>query len=216
MSRPPARRGADLHACAQVLAAGGVAVVPTDTLYGLAASIADAAAVARVLAIKTRPSSHGMPVLLASPEQAEYVGEAALYLRELGAAYWPGGVTLVIPALPAVPAGVCDARRTVAVRVPGLELTRELARQAGAPLTGTSANRAGEPPPATVAQLHPAVGAAVDYILDGGRVGGRPSTIVDLTTSPPRVLRDGAVSLADLRRIVPGIVPLALGDTPRL
>ena len=144
--------GTDVARCAELIAAGGVVVIPTDTLYGLAASIAIPEAVARVLAIKGRAGDQGMPLLLASAEQASQVSEIAPCFAELGAAFWPGGLTLVVPALPSVSRSVVDARGTVALRVPGMSAARELARMAGTPLTGTSANRTGEPPPATAAE----------------------------------------------------------------
>ena len=187
-------------------------MVPTDTLYGLAASITNAAAVARVAAIKGRALGTGMPVLLASSEQVAIVGTDAPYLDELGAAFWPGGVTLVIPARKEIDSQITDARRTVAVRVPGMAATREVCRRAGAPVTGTSANRHGDPPPTTVAEAQKALGDAVDALLDGGPVGGTASTIVDLTTDRPRILRAGAVSWDDLRRIAPTIVDATRGS----
>lgn len=180
-------------------------MVPTDTLYGLAASITNPGAVARVAAIKGRALGTGMPVLLAASEQVAAVGAEAPYLEELGAAFWPGGVTLVIPARPEIDPRITDARRTVAVRVPGMAVTREVCRRAGAPITGTSANRHGDPPPTTAAEARAALGDAVDALLDGGLVGGTASTIVDLTGDRPRILRAGAVSWDDLRRIAPTI-----------
>ncbi len=182
-----------------------MAVVPTDTLYGLAAGITNAEAVARVAAIKGRALGTGMPVLLAASEQVAAVGFDAPYLEELGAAFWPGGVTLVIPARPAIDPRITDARRTVAVRVPGMAVTREICRRAGAPITGTSANRHGDPPPTTAADARAALGDTVDALLDGGPVGGTASTIVDLTGDRPRILRAGAVTWDDLRRIAPTI-----------
>ncbi|MCY3914093.1 MAG: L-threonylcarbamoyladenylate synthase [Chloroflexi bacterium] len=208
-STPPTE--AAIERCAQVIAAGGVAVVPTDTLYGLAAGISNAEAVARVAAIKGRALGTGMPVLLASSEQVASVGVSAPYLEELGAAFWPGGVTLVIPARPAIDPRITDTRRTVAVRVPGMAVTREICRRAGAPITGTSANRHGDPPPTSAAEARAALGDAVDALLDGGPVGGTASTIVDLTGDRPRILRAGAVSWDDLRRIAPTIVDAASG-----
>ena len=211
MSRSTPPTDAAIDRCARVIGGGGVAVVPTDTLYGLAASITNAEAVARVAAIKGRALGTGMPVLLASSEQVAVVGADAPFLQELGAAFWPGGLTLVIPARPEIDPQITDARRTVAVRVPGMAVTREICRRAGAPITGTSANRHGDPPPTTAAEAHAALGDAVDALLDGGPVGGTASTIVDLTGDRPRILRAGAVSWDELRRIAPGIVDLASG-----
>ena len=211
MSRSTLPTDAAIDRCARILAGGGVAVVPTDTLYGLAANIANREAVARVAAIKGRALGTGMPVLLASSEQVAVVGASAPYLEELGAAFWPGGVTLVIPARPEIDPRIADARRTVAVRVPGMAATREVCRRAGAPITGTSANRHGDPPPTTAAAARAALGEAVDDLLDGGPVGGTASTIVDLTGDRPRILRAGAVSWDDLRRIAPTIADSPTG-----
>ncbi len=209
MSRSTQPTDTVIDHCARLIAAGGVAVVPTDTLYGLAASISAPAAVARVAAIKGRAPGTGMPVLMASSEQVAMVGAAAPFLQELGAAFWPGGVTLVIPAHAHVDRRITDARGTVAVRVPGMAATREVCRRAGAPITGTSANRHGRPPPTTAAEARTAVGQAVDAVLDGGPVGGTASTIVDLTGDRPRILRAGAVPWDDLRRIAPTIIDTA-------
>ncbi|MDE2991127.1 MAG: L-threonylcarbamoyladenylate synthase [Chloroflexota bacterium] len=210
MSRSGQPTDTAIDRCARVIAGGGVAVVPTDTLYGLAASIVNPEAVARVAAIKGRALGTGMPVLLASSEQVAIVGADAPYLQELGAAFWPGGVTLVIPARPEIDPRITDARRTVAVRVPGMAVTREVCRRAGAPITGTSANRHRDPPPTTAAEARAALGDSVDDVLDdvldGGPVGGTASTIVDLTGNRPRILRPGAVSWDALRRIAPTII----------
>ena len=206
--------GGGVRECAEVIATGGVAVIPTDALYGLAASISNPDAVARVLAIKGRAVDRGMPVLLASAEQVSLVGTSVSFLAELATAFWPGGLTLVVPALADVTPLVTDARGTVGVRVPGMPATRELARLVGSPLTGTSANRAGEPPPVTADEAVAAIGSHVDHVLDGGRVGGRPSSIVDLTTDPPQVLRAGAIHITELRQIVPALVDASPGDRP--
>ena len=206
--------GGGVRECAEVIATGGVAVIPTDTLYGLAASISNPDAVARVLVIKGRAVDQGMPVLLASAEQVSLVGTSVSFLAELATAFWPGGLTLVVPALADITPLVTDARGTVGVRVPGMPATRELARLVGGPLTGTSANRAGEPPPVTADEAVAAIGSHVDHVLDGGRVGGRPSSIVDLTTDPPQVLRAGAIHITELRQIVPALVDASPSDAP--
>lgn len=198
-----ARADADVAACAEVIRDGGVAIVPTDTLYGLAASIRATKAVARVQAIKARPTGQGMPVLLASTEQVVQVGQTAPRFAELAAAFWPGRLTLVILAVPELDPVITDERGTVAVRVPDLRVTRELSRLVGVPLTGTSANPAGARPPVTVAEANVRLTERVDFVLDWGRVGGTASTIVDLTTDPPRLLRAGPVTRATLLQIVP-------------
>ena len=200
-----ARAAADVAACAQVIRDGGVAIVPTDTLYGLGACIRAPEAVARVQAIKARPAAQGLPVLLASAEQVVQVGQTAPRFEDLAAAFWPGRLTLVIPAIPELDPVISDERGTVAVRVPGLLATRELARLVGRPLTGTSANRAGVRPPVTAAEADTLLAEQVDFVLDCGRVGGTASTIVDLTTGPPRLLRAGPVTRTVLLQIVPDL-----------
>ena len=193
----------DVERCAHYIAQGGVAVVPTDTLYGLAASITHPKAVECVLRIKERSAQQGMPVLLASAEQASQVGEAPRFFAELGAAFWPGGLTLVVKARPVVHRGIMDNRGTVAVRVPGMYVTRELARLVGTPLTGTSANPRRQQPPASAEEARSLLGKSIDCVLDGGHVGGTPSTIIDLTTDPICLIRTGAVPVEEIRRIVP-------------
>lgn len=197
--------------CAATIANGGVAVVPTDTLYGLAASITDPEAVSRVIAIKQREAGAGMPVLLASAEQIGLVGCLVPYLNDLGAAFWPGGLTLVIPAHPHLDPRIADARGTVAVRVPGMAVAREVSRRAGVPITGTSANRHGHPPPTTADQARAEVGDVVDALLDGGPVGGTASTIVDLTSERPTILRMGTVNVEEIRQIAPDVIAATPG-----
>ena len=196
----------EINRCASTIARGGVVVVPTDTLYGLAASIGSAEAIARILAIKQRDIEAGMPVLLASAEQVSAVGEVVPYLDELGSAFWPGGLTLVIPALPTLEPGIPDGRRTVAGRVPGMAVTREFSRRTGVPITGTSANRHNDPPPTTANEARVCVGEVVDGLLDRGPVGGTASTIVDLTVDRPTILRSGAVPTDEIRQIVPDVI----------
>ncbi len=176
-----------------------MAAAPTDTLYGLAASIDHPAALARVLRIKRRGAGQGVPLLLASAAQLEQVARPTALSQRLTEAFWPGALTLVLPAAPGVDARLLGPGGTVGVRVPAAAVMRELIAQVGAPLTGPSANRRGAPPPASAQDALAAVGDAVDYVLDGGPAGGDPSTVLDLTSDPPRILRSGAVSAASLR-----------------
>ena len=196
---------ADLARCAKLLADGGVAAIPTDTLYGLAASIRAPKAVGRVLAIKTRSPGGGVPVLVASAAQAAHFAEMSHEARRLAQAFWPGAVTLVLPARPGVDRRLLGPDGTIGVRVPASDVVRDLVRLVGAPLTGTSANEHDEPPPLTAQEANDAVGHLVDLVLDGGAGGGAPSTVIDLATDPPHILRAGAVDPPTIQAIVPAV-----------
>ena len=203
---------ADVARCAKLLADGGVAAIPTDTLYGLAASIRAPKAVGRVLAIKTRRPGGGVPVLVESAAQAAEIAEMSPDALRLAQAFWPGAVTLVLPARPGVDRRLLGPNGTIGVRVPASDVVRDLVRLVGAPLTGTSANEHDEPPPLTSQQANDAVGHLVDLVLDGGAGGGAPSTVIDLAQDPPRILRAGAVDLPTIQAIVPAVRLPALPD----
>ncbi len=203
---------ADLARCAKLLADGGVAAIPTDTLYGLAASIRAPKAVGRVLAIKTRRPGGGVPVLVASAAQAAEIAEMSPDARRLAQAFWPGAVTLVLPARPGVDRRLLGPDGTIGLRVPAADVVRDLVRLVGAPLTGTSANEHDEPPPLTAGEAKDAVGHLVDLVLDGGAGGGAPSTVIDLATDPPRILRAGAVDPPTIQAIVPAVRAPAFPD----
>lgn len=198
---------AEVTRCARLLADGGVAAIPTDTLYGLAASIRAPEAVVRVLRIKTRDAGNGVPILVASAAQAAEIAELSQDARRLAQAFWPGALTLVLPARAGVDRRLLGPDDTVGVRVPASAIVRELVQQVGAPLTGTSANKHGQPPPTTALAAKRAVGNLVDLVLDGGEGGGAPSTVIDLATDPPRVLRAGAVDAAEIQAVAPAVRP---------
>src|SRR5688500_7163590 len=191
----------DLDAIARAvhaLRAGEIIAFPTDTLYGVGGDALSADAVRRVADAKRRDASKAMPVLLASAEAVMGVAAEWPHLAaRLAAAFWPGALTIVVPALGHVPDGV-RSNGTVALRVPGLAPLRELIAAAGRPLIGTSANLSGEPAALTAGEALRVLGAAVALVLDGGRVGGAPSTVVALDGDRLRVLREGAVSRAAL------------------
>ena len=193
--------------CARLLADGGVAAIPTDTLYGLAASIHAPQAMARVLRIKTRSPGGGIPVLVESAAQAGEIAHMSPDARRLAQAFWPGAVTLVLPARPGVDRRLLGPNETVGVRVPASGVVRELIRLVGSPLTGTSANRHNEPPPMTAQAAADAVGTQVDLVLDGGPGAGAPSTVIDLAQDPPLILRAGAVDAPAIQAVVPAVRP---------
>ena len=179
----------------EVLRNGGVAAIPTDTVYGLAAHGLDAAAVGRVFEVKGRPAGMALPLLLADTRDLPLccvdVPDSAL---SLAAAFWPGSLTLVLRRSDAVPDIVAAGGATVAVRVPDHPVPREIARRLGSPITGTSANLSGLPPATTAGEVREQLGDRVEYVLDGGALrSGVPSTVLDLTGPSPVIVRLGAV-----------------------
>jgi L-threonylcarbamoyladenylate synthase len=184
------------------LAEGRLLVYPTDTLYALGGRALDAAVVSAVRRAKGR--EEGKPLPLVAADLAQVRGLAAAWppaAEALAARFWPGPLTLVLAASPAVPPAVTADTGSVAVRVPGLALTRALCQGAG-PLVSTSANLAGGAPPVTCAEAVDAVGAVAALALDAGRGNDLASTIVDLTSDPPRLVRAGAVPWEEIEGVL--------------
>ena len=189
----------------ETLRRGGVVVFATDTLYGLGASVFQPTAVARVFTVKRRALDQGLPVLVGGRDQVEQAaGEVTALAAELMERFWPGPLTLVMRRHPRLPAEVAGGLDTVAVRMPAHSTALGLIATCGTPVTGTSANVSGGPSPASAREGVRQLGDSVDVVLDSGPCGhGIPSTIVDVTTNPPRLLRAGALPLEDLRRVCP-------------
>ena len=179
-----------------ILRQGGVVAFPTDTLYGLGADITQPAAVERVFEAKGRPQGMPLPVLLSGPEALSLVSDDVPPLAlTLAHRFWPGPLTLVVPRASRVPAIIAARGWTVAVRVPDHPVPRELSRLLGSPITGTSANWSGGPSPHTAEEVRRQLGDRVDLIIEGGSPpDGRASTVLDITQTPPRILRLGAIS----------------------
>jgi L-threonylcarbamoyladenylate synthase len=165
-------------------------------VYGLAADPFQPEAVRRLLRLKQRPDNKPILLLVESLRQVERLAaRIPTSLEPLAARYWPGPLTVVLPAAPCVPETITAGTGTVAVRLPGSALTREIIRAARTPLTGTSANLSSRPAAETAHQVREQLPRGLAMILDGGPAPSRtPSTIVDLT-GEPRVLRQGAIEL---------------------
>ncbi|MFQ5532461.1 MAG: L-threonylcarbamoyladenylate synthase [Candidatus Methylomirabilales bacterium] len=178
-----------------VLKAQGTVALPTDTVYGLAVDIFSAAAVERLLTLKGRPSGKPIPIFISSIEALEGVvrgipGPAERLAQE----FWPGPLTLILHASPQIPEGITAGTGTVGVRIPELPLIGAILTALGSCISGTSANRSGGRNPVTVRDVVDEIGQGCDLIVDGGRVGGGvPSTVLDCTHFPFRLLREGAV-----------------------
>jgi L-threonylcarbamoyladenylate synthase len=199
---------------ARALRAGQVIAVPTDTVYGLAAAIDRPDAIAQLYAIKGRPGEKAIPVLIADPADVSRLTShlSALAIR-LARAFWPGALTLVLPALPGLPTGVTtlskDGVETVAIRAPDNLVARAIIAAAGGALAVTSANRSGEAPAVEAREVSELGLPRPLLVIDGGRApGGMPSTIVVATTERLEILREGAIPESAVRA--------ALADTEQM
>ncbi len=199
----PAQRAAGMAEAAAALRKGDLAVVPTDTVYGVAADAFSPAAVAALLAAKGRGRQLPPPVLVGTVRAATaLVEDMSATAEDLIDKFWPGALTLVMRANRSLAWDLGDTKGTVAVRMPLHEIALELLKETG-PLAVSSANRTGSPPATTAGQAQEQLGDTVAVYLDGGPCPGDvPSTIVDLTGTMPRLLRAGAIPAERLREVV--------------
>lgn len=193
----------------ETLKQGNLVSFPTDTVYGVGAHAFLPEAVARLFVVKDRPLHLPIPLLLPHASAMEGVCiDIPSLAWKLAERFWPGALSLVLSRASTVPDTVTAGGSTVAVRVPAHSLVFELCRQLDAPLAATSANRHGQPPPLTADEVEAELGGRIPLLLDGGPCpGGVASTVLDLTTSPPTLLRTGPVTLEQLADIVPELAP---------
>ena len=199
---PPVLPDGDLTraAAVELLRAGGIVAVPTDTVYGIAADLALPDAIERLFAAKRRPPEKAVAVLLADVDQAGAIGIMGPAARVLGERFWPGGLTLVLPVRPGarLPRVLAAGSPTIGVRVPDHPAPRALARALG-PLPTTSANVSGERDARDAREVADRLGHALALVIDGGPIHGGPaSTVVDCTGDLPAILREGAIPSADI------------------
>jgi len=194
-----------LRGAAGIVRGGGVIAFPTETFYGLGVCPFDARAVRRIFDLKGRPFKEA-PILVLIRSRADLetlaveITPAAERLME---ACWPGPLTIVFHAAAAVPSVLTAGTGTIGVRLTAHPDVQRLLEAVCGPLTGTSANRSGQSPATTAEDVDRALGAGVDAILDGGATsGGLPSTVVDTTVTPPRVIREGRVPAAAVLAIL--------------
>lgn len=185
---------AAIRQAAALIRQGGVVVFPTLGLYGLGVDPFNAQAVARIFALKRRDASKPLLVLLAHPAMTARVARPATPMaRRLMAHFWPGRVTFVLSARPDLSDNLTAGSGKIGVRQAAHPVAAALAQAVGGLIIGTSANISGGAACAAVADLDPAVRAAVDGVLDAGLLSGAPSTVVDVTGTAPVILRQGAV-----------------------
>lgn len=215
----------DLEHAAAIIRAGGLVGIPTETVYGLGANGLDPVAVRHIFEAKGRPQDN--PLILHVSEAAELnrychdIPESAWILAQK---FWPGPLTMVLPVRQdVVPAQTVAGHDTVAMRCPKTAATRELIRLAGVPIAAPSANLSGKPSTTTAQHVIHDLGGKIEAVIDGGPCQvGVESTIIDLTVTPPRLLRPGGVTLEELRGILgevdvdPAVVaPVAPGMKPK-
>jgi L-threonylcarbamoyladenylate synthase len=200
----PAADPEAIRRAAELLRRGGLVAFPTDTVYGVGAPVFAGEAVARLYTLKARPLEKAIAVLIGSVAEVTSLAASAPPAAErLATVFWPGALTLVVPKRAEVPEEV-SPHGTVGVRMPDHPAALALLRAAG-PLATTSANWSGEASSVTATGVLAALDGRIDLLLDGGQTPGNlPSTVLDCTASPPRVLRQGPISEAAIQAALAG------------
>lgn len=180
---------------AKIISDGGVIAFRTDTFYGLGADPFNAAAVARIIELKGREENKPILLLLSDASVADrFIADRSQAFEDVARKFWPGPLTIVGVAVANLPPKITAGTGTVGVRVPADESVRELVGECGGALTATSANPSGSEPARSAEEVKEYFGDLVDLVIDGGEVTAtEPSTVLDVTTSPPRVVREGAI-----------------------
>jgi len=201
---------------AEILRAGGLVAFPTETVYGLGADASSAAAVARLYAVKGRPSDHPVIVHFARAERAfEWTRDASGVAQALAAKFWPGPLTLVLKRSSRAADFVTGGEDSIGIRVPAHPVAHALLKAFGDGVAAPSANRFGRVSPTTAAHVRADLGADVDLVLEGGSSEvGIESTIVDLSRGAPVLLRPGGISKEALEAALGAVVAGAVAHSP--
>ena len=212
----PASAPGTAERAAEVIRAGGLVAIPTETVYGLGANGLDADAVLKIFEAKGRPQDNPLILHISAADELERIcRDIPETAWTLAGPFWPGPLTMVLPCRDIVPARTTAGLSTVAVRCPASDVTREIIRAAGVPIAAPSANTSGKPSPTTAAHVLHDMDGKIDLIVDGGpcRVGVE-STIVDLNGDAPRLLRPGGVTPEELEALLGSLVvdPAVLGE----
>lgn len=199
----PQKRIEGVRAAADAVRAGRCVVLPTDTVYGIGCDAFNNDAVDTLLATKRRGPDMPVPVLVGSWVTIQgLVREFTETAKTLVEAFWPGGLSIVVPEAPSLPWNLGDTRGTVLLRMPNQPLAIELLQETG-PMAVSSANISGNPPATTATEARQQFGDAVPIYLDGGTAEiGEPSTIIDLSGPAPRILREGAISAERIGQVL--------------
>ena len=200
----PALFDAAVKRAVELLRAGEAVALPTETVYGLAANALDAVAVARIFEIKGRPPQNPLIVHVSSVAMARQCASSWPEMADkLAAAFWPGPLTLVLPRAESIPDNVVAGGNTVGVRWPSHPFIKAVIQECGFPLAAPSANPSNQISPTSAAHVRESLGSKVRLIVDGGQSQvGIESTVLDLTTRPPQVLRPGMIHTASLLAVL--------------
>ena len=194
----------NLCLCAEKIKSGGIVAFPTETVYGLGASVYDERAVKSIYRAKGRPSDNPLIVHISSFEQIKELAafvpfKAHVFMKK----FMPGAVTMVLKKKPCVPDAVTGGLNTVAVRMPSHPIARKFIEECGVPIAAPSANRSSRPSPTTARHVFADLRGRIEYILDGGQCDiGLESTVVDFTTATPRILRSGGVGAEEIEKAI--------------
>jgi L-threonylcarbamoyladenylate synthase len=197
----PAASPRAIEWAAEQIDGGGVIALPTDTVYGIAASLGHREALRRIYRIKGRDADKPLPVLVSSPDVVEHLAIGIdRHVELLLDRYWPGPLTVIVPAPAGMPDEVTAGGSTVGLRMPNHPLAIEVIAKAGGAIACTSANRSGEPPACDAQTVADSIGVELDLILDGGVApGGVPSTVVSIADGRLTVHREGAIAEENLQ-----------------
>jgi L-threonylcarbamoyladenylate synthase len=186
-----------------VLASGGVVGIPTDTIYGLGVNPRIDGATARLFAVKGRPETVALPVLIAEPGEATELAHVPPAAHALAERFWPGSLTLVLSRLDGVHLDLGGDPATIGIRCPAHPVARRLLLASG-PLAVSSANRHGEPPATTPEAVSARFADTVTTVIDGGVCDGSPSTVVSFVGPEPLILREGALGRSEIEQALAG------------
>ncbi len=197
-----------IKTAAQLLKNGGIVAIPTETVYGLAASAYDNEAIKKVFVAKGRPQDNPLIVHIADfDDTRNIVSEFPEKAKELAARFWPGPLTMVLPKSEKIAESVSGGLDTVAVRMPENEIARKIIRESGLPLAAPSANLSGSPSPTKCEDVILDLDGRIDAVVCSGHCNvGVESTVISLVTKPPRLLRPGKVTAEELREIIPDLI----------
>lgn len=196
-----------IQIAASVIRAGGLVAFPTETVYGLGANALDSAALSRIYEAKQRPTADPLIVHIVDLDQLDVLAvDIPAQARALAQAFWPGPLTMVLKRAPHVPENVAQGRKTIAVRMPAHPVARALIEAAATPIAAPSANTFTRPSSTSAQHVLEDLNGRVEVVLDGGdALIGVESTVIDMTQTPPIILRPGGVLMEDLQQIIPDV-----------
>ena len=205
---PPATSRKSIRRAVHVLREGEVVAFPTDTVYGVGANAFERFAARRIFEIKQRPADKSLPVFIYQIDDLNLVArDIPNRAWRLLQTFWPGALTVVLRKNSALPDIVTSGQDTVAVRIPDHPVSLDLVIKSGRPLAVTSANLSGQPTPATAQGVAEQLGKKLPLVLDVGPSStSQPSTIIDFSSTPPRVLREGGISVTELQNFLPDLI----------